>query len=141
MANDGNSVQRVYPTPLPVTTDWHHKARHEKTLNDMVDEVLERLIKDPETGDKIRSYLEAVYDEQAIEGSLAADNLEIAHMIREDAKRAGPAKLAGQKKATIVKAMNVCFNRWEGLSRNERRNTVAGQLVAPTTPPAANTAQ
>ena len=135
--SNGNTVQRVYPTPLPVTTDWHHKARHEKTLNDMVDEALERLIKDPETGDKIRLYLEAVYDEQAIEGSLAADNLEIAHMVREDAKANGPAKLAKEKKATIVKAMNVCFKRWEGLSRNERRNTVAGQLVAPTAQPTA----
>ena len=75
--------------------------------------------------------LDAVYDDEAVEGSLAADNLEAAAMIRDRAVKLGMTELADKKKATIAKALGVVLKRYE-LSRTERRNTVDGKVVPPT---------
>src|SRR5262249_42013550 len=133
MPND-SSIQRVAPPPLPTNPDdWIKKIQHKKSLNDMVDEVFDRLLnnKDIEKREKFVSFLDAVWDEQAIEGARAADNLEAAAMIRQEATDNGPRELAKEKKTTIVKAMNVILRRFDGMSRNERRNMVQGQVLPP----------
>lgn len=129
--SDAN-IRHMTPPPLPTNpADWIKKIQHKKSLNDMVDEAFDRLLnnKDMVKRERFISYLEAVWDEQAIEGSLAADNLEAAAMIRQEAADNGPADLAKEKKATIVKAMNVILRRFDGLSRVERRNMVQGQVL------------
>jgi len=74
------------------------------------------------------SLLDAVYDEQAVEGSLNADNVMSAKKIRDMAeKRNSPLK--DQKLATISKALGVVLRRY-GVSRKDRRDTVDGRPVA-----------
>jgi hypothetical protein len=94
-----------------------------KPLNDQVEEVFELLIEN----DTFNRYLQAVYDEQAVEGSLAADNIGAAIMIRDKARELG-LPLADEKWATISKALGVVLRRY-GLSRKERKNTVNGEVV------------
>jgi hypothetical protein len=62
-----------------------------------------------------------------VEGSLAADNIMAAEMIRDKAKAAG-SELASEKLATISKALGVVQRRY-GFSRKERRNMVRGEIV------------
>jgi hypothetical protein len=70
-----------------------------------------------------------VYDEQAVEGSLAADNVMAATMIREYAKKVDEDHaLANEKLATISKALGVVLRRYE-ISRKERRNMIHGETV------------
>ncbi|MGD9617437.1 MAG: hypothetical protein AB7H90_20255 [Alphaproteobacteria bacterium] len=117
----------VSPVPLPPTRGDLAVLRKLKAklkpLNDQVEEVFEQLIED----EKFNRYLQAVYDEQAVEGSLAADNIGAAIMIREKALELGYS-LADEKWATISKALGVVLRRY-GLSRKERKNTVNGEVV------------
>ena len=79
--------------------------------------------------DQFQTYLDAVYDEQAVEGSLAIDNVKAAELIREKATAIGN-RVSQEKLATIVKSLNVVLRRY-GFSRNERRNLVGGKIVNP----------
>lgn len=95
-----------------------------RTLNDIVDEINLTLYRN----EKYRRYLDAVYDEQAVEGSLAADNIMAATMIRDEAKRLGRPEAADQKLATISKALGVVLRRYKA-TRKARRNMVDGKIV------------
>jgi hypothetical protein len=101
----------------------HRKLKAKRTLNDLVEDIHLSLVEDG----KYIGFLDAVYDEQAKEGSLAADNLEAAHMIREKAVKIN-SEIAKEKKATIAKSLNIVLRRYEW-SRKERRNTVDGETV------------
>ena len=129
MAERDNSVTRLIPPPLPaVASEWHRKVKTTRTLNDMVEEVQLRLLEDNDQREQFTLYLNAVWDEQAVEGSLGADNLMAAQMIREEAKERGPKELVKEKLATIVKALNVVLRRYEN-SRKERRHMIGGEIV------------
>ena len=78
--------------------------------------------------DEYRSYLRAVHDSQAVEGSLAADNLMAAQMIRAKAKTIDGNEVGKENLATINKALNVVLRRYH-VSRKERRNLVGGEQV------------
>lgn len=115
----------VVHNPVPRTVaGWVRKTELNRTLNDQVEEIHLVLVENPE----YLRWLDAVYDEQTIEGSLAADNLEAAQMIREEAKRRKITRVAEAKKATIVKAMNIVLRRY-GMARTDRRNMVGGEIV------------
>jgi len=101
----------------------HRKLKAKRTLNDMVEDIHLSLVEDA----KYIGFLDAVYDEQAVEGSLAADNLEAAHMIREKAVKIG-SDIRKERKATIAKSLNIVLRRYEW-SRKERRNIVDGEIV------------
>lgn len=125
-----NTPLRSRPAPLPTTIeDWHRQLKAERTLNDRVEDVHVALLSDDELRDRYLSYLYAVYDEQAVEGSLSMDNGEAAGMIREKARSMNDAELGRQKKATIVKALNIVLRRYNN-SRKERRNMIGGEVVA-----------
>jgi hypothetical protein len=79
--------------------------------------------------EQFQSYLDAVYDEQAVEGSLSIDNAKAAELLRDKAIKTG-SRVGQEKLATIVKSLNVVLRRY-GFSRNERRNLVAGKVVNP----------
>jgi hypothetical protein len=105
--------------PLPPTTVALIEQRKSKasfTLNDMIEKHHLSLYEQPD----YQRLLEAVYSEQAVEGSLVADDLEAARMIRKFAKEQGDGYVAKQKLATIVKSMAVVLRRY-GISRKERR--------------------
>jgi hypothetical protein len=123
-----NEVLKEAP-PLPAKlADWHRVNKTERTLNDLVEDIHRELISD----EKYRRYLRAVYDAHAVEGSLAADNVLAAMMIREKAKERGVSEVAGEKLAIINLALGVVLRRYNK-SRKQRRNTVAGELVQPDT--------
>jgi hypothetical protein len=116
---------RVY-TPVPrQMANWVRKADLARTINDLVEDIHTVLVdKSPE----YVGYLDAVYDEQAVEGSLATDNTLAAMLIRDEAKKRNVPRVADAKLATIVKALNIVLRRY-GVSRNERRNMVVGEIV------------
>jgi hypothetical protein len=123
-----NSVPSIKPVPepLPMTAAGflaHRKLKSRRTVNDMVEEV-HLLLADDE---QYVEYLNAVWDEQAVEGSLSADNLMAAQMVRTRAKAIGNGAQS-EKLATISKSINVILRRY-GFSRKERRDTVAGEIV------------
>jgi|ERR1035437_3826110 hypothetical protein len=116
---------RPIPPALPATIDdWTRKLKSERTLNDVVEEYVRNLVEN----DEFHALINAVYDEQAVEGSLSADNIVAAQMIRSAAKKSGNADFAGEKLATVSKALNVVLKRY-GFSRRDRKNTVGGQVV------------
>lgn len=122
----------VMPPALPdKIEEWKRFLKAERTLNDLVEDVHRMLVNDEDDGPSYRALLRAVYDEQAVEGSLAADNTFAAIMIREKAKTIDGNELANEKAATISKALGVVMRRYHS-SRNERRNTLEGEIVAPT---------
>jgi hypothetical protein len=118
------------PPPLPITvTDWLSKRdmKTERTLNDYIEDVHVKLLGNGETeGTLYRAYLYATYDEQAVEGSLSADNVKAAEMIREAALTDSPIK--HEKLATISKALGVVLRRYHE-SRKERRQRVGDEVV------------
>jgi hypothetical protein len=93
------------------------------TLNDYVDQIHIKLWEREE----YRQALEAVYDEDAVEGSLAADNFVAATMIREYARKNGVVAV-DKKLATIVKALNVVMRRFN-VSRSQRARMIGGVVV------------
>ena len=78
--------------------------------------------------DKYRALLRATYDAQAVEGSLAADNILAAMMIREKAKEICSTEVANEKLAIINMALGVVLRRYKQ-SRKQRRNIVGGEQV------------
>jgi hypothetical protein len=122
-----NLAIRPPPPPLPSTVadlEALRKVFHQPTLNDRVDAIHVQLWATPE----YRKYLDAVYDEDAVEGSLATDNAFAAKMIRDHAVTIGDTYVAGKKVHTIVKAMRVVLRRLQ-ISREERAREVAGQII------------
>lgn len=116
------------PPRLPETvTDFreHRKLKSDRTLNDMVEELHLLLYED----DTYHRFLYAVYDEQAVEGSLSADNIMASELIRERAEKLDKAHpLTKEKLATISKALGVVLRRYNQ-SRKDRRDTVGGEKV------------
>jgi hypothetical protein len=89
------------------------KTQH--NINDMVEEIFLLL-----AGDKDFSRLiGAVDNKQAVGGALFVDDFLAAEMIRDKAKTVGNL-LAGEKLATISKALGVVLRRY-GMSRKQRR--------------------
>jgi hypothetical protein len=113
----------VVKSPLPATTgDLHRKSLRTRTLNDFVEDVFLALFDDPD----FQKYLDAVGNDDAVEGSVLADEFEAARMIRKHAPDSSPLK---QKKLeTIRKALAVVMRRYE-ISRKERRQLLGGEII------------
>jgi len=119
------------PAPLPERIEeWQRFLKQERTLNDLVEDIHRMLVGDEEDGPAYRALLRAVYDEQAVEGSLATDNTFAAIMIRDKARQLESHELADQKAATISKALNIVMRRYHS-SRKERRYMLEGEVVPP----------
>src|SRR5687768_3826321 len=123
-----NTALKPLPAALPNRVeDFLQRRKFDigRNFNDLVEKVHLRLIPNSE----YIQLLYATYDEQAVEGSLSADNVLAAKMIREEAMQMGDVwEVANAKLATINKALNVVLRRY-GLSRKERRITVGGESV------------
>jgi len=94
-------------------------------LNDQVEAVHRILVNDVE---QYRALLRAVFDEQAIEGSLVMDDALAVIMIREKALKIGYSELATEKLATIRRSLRVVLRRY-GASREERRKRISADFV------------
>lgn len=118
--------QHLPGAPLPqsvIEMQGRRLTPFKRLLNDMVEELHCKCYEN----EKYRAYLDGVWDEQCVEGSLAADNFKAAEMIRERAVKEN-SPVAKEKLATIVKSLGIVLKRY-GLSRRERRQTVDGQIV------------
>ena len=117
---------RLRPAPLPPSlTGISRLVKTGPSLNDLVENIFRVLY---DGNEEFHEYMEAVYDADAQEGSLAADNHCAAEMIRNQAKKDGLTHLGEKKLAVIVNALGVVTRRW-GLDRKTRRNTVSGQII------------
>jgi hypothetical protein len=124
MEHGMNDFELKTVAPLPrLANEWVRKVKLNRTLNDEVESLHNRLCED----EGYIRLLDAVYDEQAVEGSLAADNTLAAMKIRDLGRKVNSV-IADEKLATIGKALAVVLRRY-GLSRKERRHTVNGQVV------------
>lgn len=115
------------PVPLPATLEdmlAMRKSQLGLTLNDYVEELHKKKWVDP----KYRSLLEAVYPEDAVEGSLQTDDHEAARMLREQAIKDGNPYVRGRKLSTIIRALHVVMRRYQ-ISRKERALTIGGQRI------------
>jgi hypothetical protein len=113
--------------PLPESIDdWERHIKAERTINDLVEDIHRVLVnEDP----KYREYLRAVHDAHAVEGSLAADNIFAAILIREKARNMeGYNEVANEKAAIINLALGVVLRRYHA-SRKQRRNMLRGEQV------------
>jgi hypothetical protein len=116
---------------IPLPTILERKIKFGPTLNDHVERIHVALYA---KSDEYRKFLSAVYDDDAVEGSLRADNLELARLIRDYAAENGMTEVVkkpdgGQRtKESIVKALNVVLRRY-GIAREIRRNTIGGEYV------------
>ena len=126
MANRAVPLRQAPPLPERIE-DWERSLKAERTLNDLVEDVHRILVND---NPKYRGFLRAVYDAHAVEGSLAADNIMAAMLIREKAKEIGSTEVAEEKLAIINMALGVVLRRYNA-SRKQRRNTVGGEEVPP----------
>lgn len=119
---------RPDPPPLPANAAEYLEQRVNKTersFNDYVDDVHLQLAGTPEY-DK---YLRACWDVQAVEGSLVADLLEAATLIRSKAKSLNIVQVMNEKKATIGKGLRVVQRRYN-TDPKTRRNMIGGKVVA-----------
>lgn len=114
------------PPALPLTAE-ELVARMDNPLPVLNDEV-RRLHLHLWRDEAYRKLHWAVYDEQAVEGSLACDNTLAATAIRDLARENGDDFVGKEKLATIVKALNRVLRRMH-MSRKERRNLVDGEMV------------
>ena len=123
-------LHKPRPDPLPARLeDWKRNIKIDRTLNDYVEDAHCALLTSDEDGERYRALLDAVYDEDAVEGSLSVDNALAAQMIRNHATDQNPKHLLASKKiATISKSLGVVLRRYN-YSRAERRNTVGGTVV------------
>lgn len=127
------ALPRLRPLPLPTSSaEWDaaRKVRGERTLNDHVDSIHLTLVDHPKLSAEYNQCLDAVYDEDATEGSLSYDNFKAAAMIRAYAEAGGHnSYIASKKLATLVKALNVVLRRY-GKTRQERARRVGDETVS-----------
>jgi hypothetical protein len=120
------------PPALPATVDgWERFITTHRTINDEVESIHIQLLSDEDQREHYQRLLWAVYDQQAVEGSLSCDNCLAAMVIRDTARKSNEHHpLVSEKLATISMALGVVLRRYHQ-SRKERRNMVAGQTVDP----------
>jgi len=119
------TLKKPAPPALPSTPDdWVRQIKHERSLNDLVEDIHNQLRGDEE----YKALLYAVYDEQAVHGSISADNTMAAKAIHDYAIKHNIDEIARLKYATIGKCLNVVLRRY-GQSRKQRRLMVHGEVV------------
>jgi hypothetical protein len=125
----------------------HRKYSMNYTLNDRIEAIHLMLMPDEDAAapdpddekavqmadyqEQYYLYLDAVYDEQSIEGKIAADNQEAARIIRlvaKDPMLGNDAYVGSQKLITIVRSMGVVLRRYN-MSRTDRAHSVDGEIV------------
>src|SRR5215510_1501883 len=116
---------RPAPPPLPATQQdllARRRRRFTPSLIDEAQEVHEALWEDAE----YRKYFNAAYNEQAVEGSLEADDFMATMMVRNKAREMGLLLAANATIHDLTIAMHRVAGRYEGLTRKERRAVING---------------
>jgi len=119
------------PPALPKTYEdmvEGKRTKTGKTLNDFVDDIHHLLWVDAEQDPTYQTLIDAVYDEDAHEGSTIFDDYLLAKMIIAKAAATGNTYVANKSPATIAKAHRFVLNRY-GLGRKQRRNMIHGEVA------------
>jgi hypothetical protein len=107
------ATQLRVPPPLPTTRAdllAQYRLKRKRSINDLVEEIIVKLW---DADEDFMKYLDAVWDAQAIEGSLNEDDTMAAQIIRNVAKRDNNVEVAGQNLHTIKLAMRVGLRRFD----------------------------
>ena len=125
-----SSVEQIRPT-LPVPRGQQamldsRKSTATLSLNDLVEQCYLPLCDNEE----FSSLLDAMWNSQAVEGSLAADDYKAAMMIKDYAIENNIAIVKDQNWHTLRKSLNVITRRYNQ-NRKQRRNRVGGEYVPP----------
>jgi hypothetical protein len=113
------AVAKRHASRLPISSSGlSRKNLSHRTINDEVEALFLPLY---EADADFREQLEAVYDSEAVEGSLRADDYDAATLLRQSAP-AG-SRVAQSNKETLRRAISVVLRRYN-ISRNERRGTI-----------------
>jgi hypothetical protein len=115
-----NELSRPVAASLPATASEFAAAyslKRATTLHDMVEQIVRVLIDDP----TFRKLIEAVYDEDTVEGSTYLDDAEAARMIRQyAADHDAPSLVMEAKLKTLIRSLTVVLRRFNN-SRADRR--------------------
>ena len=125
------SAMIVRPPDLPATAAAFAACRKSKagrTFNDRIEDQLLDLINGGNV--EFLALLNAVHNEDAVEGSISADNFMAAKMIRDHASEDGDSIVAEADLTRIARAEGVALRRY-GLDRTTRRKSV-GSISTPT---------
>jgi len=123
----------VRPPHLPSTRDefmLHRKKKGAASINDQAEEQALTLVNGGGAeAERYLSLLNAVHKQDAVEGSLRADNYTAAMMLRESARKNGVVTVADAPLERVVQAQGVFLRRY-GLGRRERRKSVEAPSAA-----------
>lgn len=125
-----DALLKVAPT-LPQTRDGllaQYKLKRKRSINDLVEEVIVKLWDNDEN---FMKYIDAIYDSQAVEGSMDDDDVMAALIIRDTAKRDKHVEVSDQNVHTIKLAMRVALRRFD-VARGQRYDLA--KLPSPTPP-------
>jgi hypothetical protein len=121
---------RPQPPPLPATKAdllAGYKLKRKRSINDLVEEIIVKLWDNDEN---FMKYAEAIYDSDAVEGSLEEDDTMAAQIIRNFAQKEDQAVVAAKNLRTIKLAMRVGFRRF-GVARWEREQQAIERVSPP----------
>jgi hypothetical protein len=107
------ATQLRVPPPLPETRAdllAQYKLKRKRSINDLVEEVIVKLW---DVDDDFMKYINAIYDSQAVEGSLEEDDTMAAQIIRNVAKKEQRVEVASQNLHTIKLALRVGLRRFD----------------------------
>ena len=107
----GTTSELRVPPPLPETRAnllAQYRLKRKRSINDLVEEIIIKLW--DSDGDFMR-YLDAVWNEQAVEGSIDEDDTMAAQIIRNFAKKENNSAVSEQNLRTIKLAMRVGLRR------------------------------
>lgn len=119
MAEEATELRRVTPPPLPATRAdllAGYKLKRKRSINDLVEEIIVKLW---DVDDDFMKYVDAIYDSDAVEGSLEEDDTMAAQMIRNVARKDNNSEVSSKNLHTIKLAMRVGLRRF-GIARPER---------------------
>jgi hypothetical protein len=128
MAEEATQLRPTAP-PLPATRAdllAGYKLKRKRSINDLVEEVIVRLW---DQNEEFMKYVDAIYDSDAIEGSLEEDDTMAAQIIRNVAKKENLTEVAAKNLHTIKLAMRVGLRRF-GVARPEREEQAQLQLAS-----------
>jgi len=126
----GRPVPESPRTPVPRNDeDWRLKIKSRLTINDHIQIAHRELRED----DEYLRLVDAIYDSEAIEGSLTDDDVMAALKIRKWAEEYADSSPSAKEilkanTATIRRAHLIVLNRY-GMGRKQRRKMVGGQPV------------
>ena len=112
---------------LPTTrADWlpHRKVKTKRTFNDIVEST--HLAALDQLDGSYKGLFDAIYNKDAVEGSLKHDSIAAAAKLRSYAEEQHIPEISGATLLAIEKAQNVSLRRY-GFSRKERRSATPAE--------------